>query len=147
MKRKFNYLFLMLLLLATAGCIKNSNDPSNIIIPVGNFAGQFTRIHLSRATGKLDTIKANITLNLAVATGYAVGGDTTHHAASHGGYVVDGQNIAFSDLTLPANSTSTAPLAKTHLNGVYQYTYTGTSMQISASNDTLGYLYVLALKP
>lgn len=147
MKRKLNYLFPILLLLATAGCIKSTNDPSNIIIPVGNFLGQFTRIHLNPATGKLDTIKGNITLNMAVATGYVVGGDTTHHAASYGGYVVDGQNIAFSDHTLPSTTTTTTPPVKIHLNGVYQYSYTGTSMQISASNDTLGYLYTLALKP
>lgn len=82
---------------------------------------------------------------MATATGFAVGGDTTYHAASHGGYVVDGQNIAFSDITLPSTPTTVVP-AKTHLNGVYQYVYTGNTMQIAASSDTLAYYYSLTLK-
>ena|ERR1700744_2973257 len=153
MKRKIYYLFLLpLSLLAMTGCLKTNTTPNNVILPVGTFAGTFTRIHLSLQTGKLDTIKANIILTMAAATGYAVSGDTTHHAASHGGYSVDGQYIAFSDQTLPPpGSVANAPIpVKTHLNGLYQYTYStptggaGASLQIVFTGDTVAYSYVLA---
>jgi len=146
MKRKLNYLFPILLLLGTAGCVKTSNDPSTIDIPVGNFTGQFTRIHLNPNTNKLDTIKANITLNMGTATGYVVGGDTTNHAASYGSYVVDGQNIAFSDHTLPSTTTITTPPVKIHLNGIYQYQYAPPVLQIGVQNDTISFFYNLIAK-
>jgi len=153
MKRKIYYLLLApLSLLAITGCLKTNTTPNNVILPVGTFAGTFTRIHYSLQTGKLDTIKANIILTMAAATGYAVSGDTTHHAASHGGYSVDGQNIAFYDQTLPQVGTVVNPPipVKTHLNGVYQYSYStpagsaGSSLQIIFTGDTVAYSYILA---
>ncbi len=147
MKRRLSYLLPLLLLIVLAvGCAKSPDSTDTIVLPVGTFTGQFTRIHLNPYTRKLDTIYANLTLTMAAATGYAITGDTTKHAGSHGSYVVDGVNIAFSDQTLPTSTTSTAPPTKIHLNGVYSYVYTTTSMQITFSNDTLIYTYILAAK-
>jgi hypothetical protein len=140
MKLKLNYLFpLLMLLIILVGCVKNNVPP--VVLPTGTFTGTFTRIHLNPVNNKLDTIKANLTLTLSAATGFAVTGDTTRHAGSHGSYAVDGQNIAFSDATLPANST-TIP-AKIHLNGLYGYNYSSPSLQIGFSSDTLAVLYNL----
>jgi len=147
MKRKIIY-FLPLLLLSITGCLKSNSDPSNVVIPTGTFAGQFTRVHLHPATGKLDTIKANLTLTMSTTAGYAISGDTTLHAASHGGYAVDGLNIAFSDQTLPASPNNTTPVpTKVHLNGVYSYAYNGSALQIAFSSDTLAFFYNFTAKP
>jgi len=146
MKRKIVY-FLPLLLLSITGCLKNTSDPSNVVIPVGTFAGTFTRVHLHMATGKLDTIKANLTLTMSTTSGYAISGDTTLHAASHGGYAVDGVNIAFSDQTLATSPTTTTPIpTKVHLNGVYSYGYNGSALQIAFSSDTLAFFYNFTAK-
>jgi len=125
-----------------SGCVKTT-DPTPPVLPTGNFTGTFSRYHLNIATGKIDTITANLTLNLSAATGYVIGGDTSKHAASHGGYVVDGTNVAFSDQTLPPSTVINAPTpTKTHLNGVYQYSYSaGVSLKIQQVGDTLIYLY------
>jgi len=147
MKRRSSYLLpLLLIIILAVGCAKSADTTSNIVLPVGTFTGQFTRIHLNLRTNKIDTIHANLTLTMAAATGYAISGDTTYHAASHGSYVVDGINIAFSDQTLPTSTTSTTPPTKTHLNGVYSYVYSTSSMQITFSSDTLVYTYILAGK-
>jgi len=81
---------------------------------------------------------------MSATTGYAVSGDTTRHAGSHGTYAVDGVNIGFSDQTLPPSTAAlTAPPAKVHLNGVYQYSYATTTLQIAFSSDTLAMFYNL----
>jgi hypothetical protein len=141
MKKILLSLVPVLLLLLITGCVKNT-PPSPVILPAGTFSGTFTRLHLNLTTNKVDTIKANLTLTMSATTGFVVSGDTTHHAASHGGYVVDGVNIAFSDQTLPTTPTATPPV-KTHLNGLYQYIYSGSTFQITAASDTLAYLYDL----
>lgn len=125
-----------------SSCLKPASNPAPVI-PTGNFAGTFTRLHLNLTKNKVDTITAQLTLTMSSTTGYAVGGDTSHHAASHGSYAVDGVNIAFSDLTLPSTANGTIPTpTKTHLNGVYQYSYVaGSSLQIQAVGDTLAYYY------
>ena len=132
----------IILTVLIAGCIKPSN-PGPPVLPVGNFTGVFTRLHYNGITTKVDTIRANITLTMNASTGYAVGGDTSQHAASHGGYIVDGTNIAFSDATLPSITVANPPTpTKTHLNGVYQYTYVaGSSLNLQQITDTLAYFY------
>ncbi len=149
MTRKLYYLLpLLLIVVIAAGCAKSTDDTNTttVILPVGNFSGQFTRIHLNSATKKLDTIHANLTIAMAAATGYAVSGDTTYHAASYGGYVVDGVNIAFADQTLLQKGASTITPTKTHLNGTYSYTYNAPNLQIYFSSDTVIYSYVLVAK-
>ena len=143
MKQKLNYLFpLVILLTLIAGCTKDTSTP--VVLPVGNFAGTFTRLHLNPLTNKVDTITAKLNISMSAATGYAVTGDTTHHAASHGSYIVDGVNIQFTDLTLPTNTSAATPAAKTHLSGVYQYVYSAPSLVVQFSNDTLVLNYTLA---
>jgi len=128
--------------ISITGCLKTT-APTPVVIPEGNFTGTFTRYHYSTVSGKIDTLTANITLTMSAASGFAVGGDTSHHAASHGGYIVDGTNIAFSDATLPSSSgNNVPPPTKTHLNGVYQYSYTaGSALQMQSVGDTLIYQY------
>lgn len=132
---------LLTVVLAT-GCL-NKTTPTPSVLPTGNFIGTFTRLHLNTANNKIDTITATLTLTMSQANGYAIGGDTTYHAASHGGYVSDGSNIAFSDQTLPSSSATNAPApTKTHLNGVYQYVFTqGSSIQMQQIGDTLAFYY------
>jgi hypothetical protein len=143
MKQKLNYLFpLVILLTLVAGCVKNTSTP--VVLPVGNFAGTFTRLHLNPFTNKIDTITAKLNIPMSAANGYSVTGDTTHHAASHGTYIVDGVNIQFSDITFPTNTSAATLAAKTHLSGIYQYVYSAPSLIIQFSNDTLVLNYTLA---
>lgn len=149
MKIKILHLLMIAIVLTVciSGCLKPANTPAPVI-PTGNFVGTFTRLHLNINNNKVDTITAQLTLTMSASTGYVIGGDTTHHAASHGSYAVDGVNIAFSDLTLPStiNGTIATPV-KTHLNGVYQYVYVaGSSLQIQAVGDTLAYYYNMKAK-
>jgi len=142
MKQKLHYLFpLLILFTLIAGCVKDTSAP--VVLPVGNFAGTFTRVHLNPYTNKIDTITAKLNIAMSATTGYAVTGDTTHHAASHGSYIVDGVNIQFTDLTLPTNLSAATPVTKTHLSGLYQYVYSAPSLVIQFANDTLVLNYTL----
>jgi hypothetical protein len=144
---KKSILISSVLLLLVSSCIKD-NSNNNIVIPTGVFAGQFSRVHLNLKTNKLDTLKANITLTLSAVTGYIISGDTTNHAASHGPYSADGQNMYFTDKTLPLYPVSTAPPpVKTHLNGIYLYSYNSSALQLSLVTDTLAFYYNMTLKP
>jgi hypothetical protein len=143
MNKAFNIASLFLLGIIATGCLK-TNQPT-VVLPTGTFTGPFTIVHLSTKTGKLDTAKANLILTLSVATGFTVTGDTSKvHAGSHGTYDADGTYMAFSDKTLPATATVNTPVpVKRHLNGIFQYKYDGTNLQIYGSNDTLAFSYVL----
>jgi hypothetical protein len=140
MKSKFIYL-LPLLLLCAAGCVKNT-DPStdpNYAYPLGTFTGKFTIIHKSWAS-KYDTTSATLKLVLSTSTGFAVSGDTTVHAASYGSFSENAVSMIFNDVTYP---TAGFP-KKTHLAGLYAYSYNGTILQITGNvADSLYYKYVL----
>jgi hypothetical protein len=144
MKIKLNYLFILLLI--ASGCSKqsvNTSDPINpLIIPVGNFSGYFTLIHLNPATNKLDTGSAFITLAMTTGPSYSVAGDTTKiQDPSYGSFTADGTLITFVDQTVTKRTPLNTP--KKHLNGPYLYTYDGTNLHIYGSSDTLNYNYVL----
>lgn len=92
----------------------------------------------------VDTLKANIILSMQPTVGFKVTGDTsTVHAGSYGVCIVNSSYgvIDFIDNTYPATSTPT----KTHLNGVYQYAFDGTTFQLAAHGalDTTAFLYNL----
>jgi len=144
MKTRILFLGAAFLAIFLAGCVKS---PTQVpaILPTGNFIGTFTRLHFNSSTNKVDTVTATLTLTMSASTGYAVGGDTSKHAGSHGSYVTDatGTYIAFSDVTLPSTNVANAPApTKTHLNGVYQYAFSqGVGLQLQAVGDTLAYFY------
>ena len=144
MNAKYTYL-LALLFLCYTGCGKiNTNVPNSIIVPSGNFTGVFKRVHVKK--GVYDTLKANILLSMSVNTGFRITGDTaTVHAGSYGSYAVsnDYTTIQFLDAT----SATKGLTPKVHLNGVYNYLYDGSRLQIVANSalDTLSYQYDLKL--
>lgn len=110
--------------------------------PAGTFTGTFRLLHKTRATGVVDTLKANVQLVLETNVGFKVLGDTsTVHAGSKGTYGVNSAGFLFLDNTYP----KTGKPVKTHLNGEYQYAYDGTSqLQIVATSaDTLAIIYDL----
>ena len=138
MKNKVMYL-LPLMLALTTGCIRNASnpnyDPSNYPYPLGIFTGKFTRIHKSYYPLKYDTATAALKLVLSTSTGFAITGDTsTVHAGSYGSFSENASYMGFNDATYyPA-----AWPAKTHLSGVYMYTYDGLDLNFSNSvADTL----------
>ncbi len=143
MKLKLVYL-IPFLAIFTSGCLSNSTDTPGPTkpFPEGAFAGPFRLIHKNFKTGHRDTLKANLSLTLSTAVGYKVTGDTaTVHAGSYGDYVVGSNYIQFFDKTY---STAIKP-TKTHLTGIYQYFYDGTSFQMLAQGalDTLSLQYDL----
>ena len=142
---KKNLLGLLVILLVTlAGCSKEEETP--VVIPQGTFSGSFTRLHYSKVTNKMDTLKANLVIKFSTTTGYAVLSDTSVvHAGSKGGYTVDQLYINFGDNTIPAGPIPTT--GKVHLAGFYEYNYQGTSLKFGRANDTLGYYYDLTLAP
>jgi len=139
MKYKLIYLF-PLLIAFTAGCSKKAAVVNyQLPVPVGNFTGQFTRYHLTVATGKIDTLYANILLNLDASGSFAVTGDTTVHAGSFGKYSLGvNDDLSFTDKTLPVTGTP----AKPHLNGNYMFTYnSGILLMQKDVGDSLSYQY------
>ncbi|TWI95928.1 hypothetical protein JN11_04203 [Mucilaginibacter frigoritolerans] len=138
MKSKLLYsLFTVTILALASGCISNKNTPTPTNYPTGTFTGQFRLIRNNLTTGVHDTSSANIQLVLNATTGYSVTGDTsTLQAGSHGAYAINSNYIDFQDATYPKTGTPT----KTHLNGIYQYYYDGSSvfqMLTASPLDTL----------
>jgi hypothetical protein len=143
MKRILLYL-LSLMLAFISGCGPKSEAPIPVGGPEGTFAGQFQLLHLHSKTGVIDTLTANIILQMEQSTGFKVTGDTsTVHAGSYGSFIVSVpySNVDFIDKTYPTTGTP----AKIHLNGVYSYNYDGTNLQLVAYSafDTLSYYYNL----
>ncbi len=134
-------LFLLLVIVFASGCL-GEKATTPIPVPSGYFSGQFRKIHKSATTGKIDTLSCNLLLYLNTATGFSVGGDTsTVHAGSYGGYAITSSYIQFNDVTYSKTSTST----KTHLEGIYEYYYDGSTFQMLGTpvSDTLAYQYDL----
>ncbi len=127
MKIKLIYLLPLLAVFLITACAKTSNNSTTVVLPTGNFTGQFLRVHYSKTSLKYDTLKANLNLAMAQSTGFAITGDTTTlHAGSYGSYAANAYYIQFVDQTYSA----TAPFTKYHLSGVYNYTYDGSTLGI-----------------
>jgi hypothetical protein len=129
-----------MLLVCLAGCAKK---PATVnyqqTLPVGTFTGVFIRLHLTHATGKIDTVNANLLLALDASGNFAVTGDTSLHAASMGKYGFGvNDDLIFTDKTLPTTGTPT----KSHLSGDYQFTYnSGLLEMLKLVGDSLSYQY------
>jgi len=126
-----------------SGCLKSSPSPA-VPLPTGSFSGGFMAIHnpassLYGTIAKADTLKAALQLSLSQSTGFQVSGDTSIHAGSYGDYGVNAYNIEFVDETYsPAQA-----FTKYHLDGVYNYTYNGSTLNIYINYaDTLSLQYV-----
>lgn len=147
MKFKFTSLAFLIVAVTVAGCMKDTPkaDPNaNLIVPVGNFGGQFRLIHLNPATSKLDTSYASVLISLNSDMSFSVAGDTSKiQAPSHGTFAVDYINslLTFTDQTVTKNTDLNAK--KKHLNGPFLYTYTSPSLHIYGASDTLAYDYSL----
>ncbi len=139
---KHKLLYILPFVIALGSCVKKST-PTPVLTPTGTFTGTFTRLHQNPKTSKIDTLKANLQLALTSNNNFVITGDTsTVHAGSYGTYgfsSIYSNLIQFIDKTAPTTGIS----VKSHLNGVYQYYYDGSVFQLSASNDTLAYLYNL----
>jgi len=134
--------FLLFPLLFACGCAANkASAPVPVsAAPVGTFSGHFEVIH-QRVTG-IDSASANITLDMEAATGFKVTGDTsTVHEASYGGFIVYQANATIYFQDHDTYQPAGAP-AKVHLNGLYNYSYDGTTLQIGYTS----YLDTLVLK-
>lgn len=130
--------FAAFILFATSCSKINDNQPT-VVLPTGNFTGQFLKIHLNSTTSRYDTSKAALQLSLSQSTGFAITGDTaTLHAGSHGSYAANAYYIQFIDQTYNAAK----PSSKYHLQGVYNYLYNGTQLVMYVSfADTLSLQY------
>ncbi|HEY5328207.1 MAG TPA: hypothetical protein VIJ27_14485 [Mucilaginibacter sp.] len=136
-------LYLSLLLLAFAGsCLKTKHAPAASSLQ-GSFTGQFMFLHTPNNSTTVDTLKANIQLDMLANSSYQVTGDTsTLHAGSHGAFLIGTNNaIQFFDQTYPVSGTPT----KIHLSGQYQYSYDGIVLRLNGFGplDTVAYEYVL----
>jgi len=135
----FYFLPIAAIILFLSACSKVNDTQPAVILPTGNFTGQFLRIRLNPTTSKYDTSKASLQLSLSQSAGFAITGDTsTLHAGSHGSYAANAYYMQFIDQTyIPAS-----PGPKYHLQGVYNYAYNGTQLLIYVSYaDTLSLQY------
>ena len=137
MKNSLLY-FLLLPLLFICGCsVNKSADATPADIPVGTFTGHFEIIHNKSST--IDSASATITLDMEAATGFKITGDTSSvHEASYGGFIVYATNSTIYFQDHDTYQAAGAP-AKVHLNGLYNYTYNGSLLEIGyvSSPDTL----------
>lgn len=126
-------------LLPLSGCIKQNNTIPAATLPTGSFSGVFMKIRLEPGTVKYDTTSANLQLALSQASGFAVTGDTsTLHAGSYGAYAANAFYMQFVDKTY----NPFVPSVKYHLEGIYNYTYNGSSLLIYVNYaDTLSLQY------
>ncbi len=133
----------LLLLAFAAGCSKQYTPPQPSSSLQGTFIGQFMFLHQPANSATVDTVKANIQLDMQANSTFQVTGDTsTVHAGSHGTFVPGANgSIQFFDDTYPPSGTP----AKFHLSGVYQYTYDGLYLRLTGYGplDTVAYKYVL----
>lgn len=139
---KLKPIYLLPVILLASACLKDTKTPDvQPNYPLGAFAGKFTRIHTNPATLKKDTAYATIQLAMSSSTGFAVTGDTaTVHAGSKGGFGGTVNVVDFNDVTW----SSPISKNKTHLHGIYNYTFNGTAFQMQGvSGDTLKYQYDL----
>jgi hypothetical protein len=143
--KKFLFFALPVFVMMVSSCVKNNDvEETPYIAPVGKFTGNFTRYRARFINNKYvyDTTRVSgLVLNLTSTT-YKTTGDTSIHAGSKGLYFYDRQLMEYRDSTVKAG-TNSINLPKPHLNGVFVYNYDGTSLNFSASNDTLLYLYQL----
>lgn len=141
MKHKLLYLIPIVALLMV-GCFKKPAVNTTASTVSGTFTGTFRLLHRSNDKLPFDTTGCNVvvTINPSGNT-YTVTGDTTTvHAGSHGTYSLSAPYIDFVDATYPLTGIP----SKTHLNGVYEYYYDGTTFQMLAySTDTLSLQYDL----
>ena len=143
MKRTIFYLSVLVWGFLTS-CSTNNDVVPTSPPPSGTFTGQFKLYHINPVTNTARTDSTVLNLSLETATGFKVTGDTTTlHAGSYGSYVGDSgtSQIVFTDKTYPATGTPT----KVHLNGLYSYSYNGTTLELLANGpqDTLQYFYKL----
>jgi hypothetical protein len=141
MKKTFTYLLLLVSALI-AGCIKKPVivDPGSLL---GTFNGSLFYLHRPLAGGSYDTSKTSVQLVLSSGIGYEILGDTsTFQAGSHGNFGEFPDSLLFTDQTLPASGVP-APNSKLHLNGVFRYTWNGTSLQMVGKTDSTVSEYVL----
>lgn len=140
MKQTLLYLSILSVVVAF-GCKKLNYQPPPPY-PTGTFSGKFGYLHRHTDNVPYDTLLATITLKLKNTDGtFTVTGDTaTVHAGSFGTYGINSSYINFADKTFPATGTP----AKSHLNGLYLYSYDGASLKMLFYNsDTLRYEYDL----
>jgi hypothetical protein len=145
MKKLLPYVSLLTVMIMY-GCVHSVSNPAPTLQPEGTFSGHFEVIHQRLAT--IDSASANITLDIEASTGFKVSGDTTTvHEGSYGGFEVFPQNytIYFQDHDTYA---PTGVPAKVHLNGLYNYSYDGSLLEIGfiAPGDTLILKYTLKKK-
>jgi hypothetical protein len=142
MKRTLVYfLFSLPFLAMLGGCLKESKQDSTPLPKIsGLYTGQFVRLRLNQGTNKYDTLRANVSVNFDLTTGYTLSGDPAL-AASNGDYSYDAFYFQFNDKTYPTTGYPTKP----HLAGLYIYGYDGTTLQLKQTYplDTLGYFYNL----
>ncbi len=141
---KIKLLYILPVIAILSSCLSNKVASNPVPTPTGAFTGTFTQLHyhLKAANVYADTLKANVQLSLQQAAGFKLTGDTsTVIAGSHGSYSLNSSYIQFTDATYPATGTPT----KTHLNGVFQYSYNGSNLQMVSNNtaDTTVYSFNL----
>lgn len=148
MKRLRYFIPVLIGAAVTSGCLKGNDYPVSPT-PDGTFTGEFRLISKKANKTTIDTAKTIIRLTLTQANAtFAISGDTTVvHAASKGKYGINGSLIGFDDNTLSAaNAANTAPIinGKAHLNGIYQFAYNGSALQMrTIVGDTIAYEYDL----
>jgi len=139
MKHSFTYIVL-LVTICVAGCSKKTpveNIP--LVTPTGTFGGFFRLVHTTVATGKNDTVKANLTLVLDAQGNFTVTGDTSSvHAGSFGKF-----SLGYSDDLSFTDKTNLAAIPKkSHLNGDYKYKLEGAVLGLDKNvGDSLSYQY------
>src|SRR4051812_47977888 len=101
---KIKHLFLLpFALLIASGCMKTTKDETPIAVPTGTFTGKFLQLRKKTTGTGYDSVKADLTLNLNLTTGFTISGDTTKHAGSNGNFAADASYYFFDDKTKPSS--------------------------------------------
>jgi hypothetical protein len=133
-------IYLLPLLIFTAGCVKTNIDQPTPLVPYGTFTGKFTRTYVPTGTNSKATATTNVKLVMTT-SGFTVISDAEAvHANSTGEFLGNELSIEFGDTTYPAAGP---PNGKSYLHGVYSYAYDGSSFRVTRQSGDDIYDYQL----
>lgn len=119
-------IYLLPLLILTAGCVKTDTREGEPLVPYGTFNGIFKRTYTDPATSAPASVSTTVKVVMTTSGFSVISNDEAIHANSTGEFLGNELIIEFTDTTYPAGGAGT----KTFLHGTYSYQYNGSIFKL-----------------